>query len=1686
MGVVARAAMSAPGAPPGRRLSFFMVNVRGLTGGRLVQCLAWLREQQAHVGVLTETHSVADPNDLMRRQLGAGAFWPGVRFFHTPGTGRTGGVVVVLSPDCPLTLPTKHDDPLDTSGRVLRIDAFIDDTPFRLIGVYAPAQPADRGSFFSSTLANYLPPHDPTLTVVAGDFNVTLHQADRVACPVSNVCAGGASELRALMSSACLRDVWRDDNPTAAAFTHWSSSALSGKRLDRFLVTDGLSPAQATAAPAATAAFRAVSHILPSAPIPTDHLPVSLMLSCASSGVRRGKGIIGFPLRLLNSKEPVAVMTAFLETSVPLLMALPLSELIGAFVAWKSEFLEVAIAADKRYRRSRLQPARDADHCALSALEGMLAAAAAGEDVGAAAIVWLAQKDSAAAAWRALFAPARAVAATLDQAKGDTSSYYYHQQARVRHEATLIASLNKPGRSPSDPPQPESLRDPEEVPHALQYVVDFYSSDSPFGLFRPHSGTDPGAQATLLTSLRRRLDGPLADLAEGVDCADVALTGMLTPEELQLALAHAARGTVPGGDGIPYEVYRFWRGALSPLLLRVFNTGFVEADRASPAPFRNLLSCVMCLLSKPGKPADELEGYRPIALLNADVKLVMSIIANRLQVPLDYLVDIGQGAFIHGRDVSHNVRYHLALAARVRDLGLPGWLMHCDLTKAYDTVDRDWLDQAMTAMGFKPTGVVRWCRILLAGANVRVRVNGFLTDSFPMTSGIFQGSALSCMEWVIVLQPVMSYMSSLQAAGTLSTPRLPGPDGVGHGPDAPPAQAFADDLTLVTCSPASDIKELQLALTLSRSAGNPAESIGKFFLTHLNGPTPDELRFEAGVRERHAVTGYPLRDVNAAVSRHLGVPIAPGDLDAVIAAAYGTMAGAMRVATRRWDGVAPTLIGRAHVAGQCIASKLVYQAGFTMTVRAHLQAMQQVVNGWVAASARAEEVTPFATCLYPCASVSRLPRGLGGIGLPDLESHAMAMRAKAIWQLFGFNSHPWAALYASEVAKPAAGASHLPPGPLWVVTQPAAFPGLGMDATPIVREGVKAFKQLRIARIVHPDGQPFESVMREATFGNDAMSDFGRAAWLGLSTDTARHWRRLCDVRAAWCQPGNLPPAALADLNTIISALPTAWRRHVCCAAAPPAPWSHVGTDSATGWSILRGKDPMAPDGAVCRWLVWPSGRLHPLPGDAPAAVGRPGGAAEVVTRPKPSRCWLRADYDFHEAELLKLDPDDRCAVTEPWLMGVWSTMQLDPRAWGIPEVVGISEAVPLFTMSVRAARRHLCRTAAVSEDGGFGSKVYGVRSAGAVFPRAWRLSGVAAVDAGALADHVAFPAPQLARRGLLGQDERWRRTLELVRVGCEPAELDNPPAWMHDLQSGAGPSAPRPLNKIQLRRAEEEAAAQAQPPPGGVPVADPNLPDGFAQVWVRLLDQTIHRPFVITAWRILHCCLGCNAFLAATRLNPSTAPPDGNGVPDVSTACCGAPSCATLPDPPFETLAHTFIDCPEARPAVQWLCDTWGALTGGASPPLTAAVLLADDLSGWVGAPMAKAKKKELRAWTRLRVAIIGAIWRVRCDRSTGGLRGDSLARSSVRLALASVTGAIQRDWQRTEEDITTVDDGFFCVDWWRGFDAERDKEWFCDQWAMPPLLCAVHAAPGPAAGDTTYTLDVRVGVVGQVPLPV
>ncbi|MGQ2958652.1 MAG: hypothetical protein ACT6RW_28210, partial [Agrobacterium sp.] len=62
------------------------------------------------------------------------------------------------------------------------------------------------------------------------------------------------------------------------------------------------------------------------------------------------------------------------------------------------------------------------------------------------------------------------------------------------------------------------------------------------------------------------------------------------------------------------------------------------ADTTDPAPLAEFLTGVITLVPKAGKPRDQVAGYRPITLLNCDVRLVARALEDLLQLPLDLLV----------------------------------------------------------------------------------------------------------------------------------------------------------------------------------------------------------------------------------------------------------------------------------------------------------------------------------------------------------------------------------------------------------------------------------------------------------------------------------------------------------------------------------------------------------------------------------------------------------------------------------------------------------------------------------------------------------------------------------------------------------------------------------------------------------------------------------------------------------------------------------------------------------------------------------------------------------------------------------------------------------------------------------------------------------------------------------------
>ena len=192
-----------------------------------------------------------------------------------------------------------------------------------------------------------------------------------------------------------------------------------------------------------------------------------------------------------------------------------------------------------------------------------------------------------------------------------------------------------------------------------------------------------------------------------------------------------------------------------------------------------------------GKGADKAQpaSYRPITLLNTDYKLAARVIASRLGALLNHVVDSTQTGFLPQRWIGDNILAHLETIDFHQYSQQPGVLLFLDFEKAFDRLDRPWMERCMAAVGFG-AGAQRWVSLLHAGTTARVAFNGWHTARFPVQSGVFQGSPLSPLLFVLAVQPMAAHARQLaaqQGLHALSTPL---------GQPAPFMHCHADDTTI--------------------------------------------------------------------------------------------------------------------------------------------------------------------------------------------------------------------------------------------------------------------------------------------------------------------------------------------------------------------------------------------------------------------------------------------------------------------------------------------------------------------------------------------------------------------------------------------------------------------------------------------------------------------------------------------------------------------------------------------------------------------------------------------------------------------------------------------------------------------------------------------------------------------------
>ena len=178
-------------------------------------------------------------------------------------------------------------------------------------------------------------------------------------------------------------------------------------------------------------------------------------------------------------------------------------------------------------------------------------------------------------------------------------------------------------------------------------------------------------------------------------------------DDLKLSLDSMENNKSPGNDGLTREFYgKFWT-YIGDLLYESFRAGFIKNELST-----SQRQAIIKLLEKKDRDRRFIKNWRPISLLNIDVKLLSKTLASRLKDVLPSIIHSDQTAYVSGRFIGESARVISDILETSVKLNLDGYILTMDIEKAFDSMDHSFLIEALKVFGFGDI-FITWIKIIL-------------------------------------------------------------------------------------------------------------------------------------------------------------------------------------------------------------------------------------------------------------------------------------------------------------------------------------------------------------------------------------------------------------------------------------------------------------------------------------------------------------------------------------------------------------------------------------------------------------------------------------------------------------------------------------------------------------------------------------------------------------------------------------------------------------------------------------------------------------------------------------------------------------------------------------------------------------------------------------------------------------
>ena len=762
-----------------------------------------------------------------------------IGFAAEGGSGVHWGGVAILTYDDVTTVKSVAE----TSPDLVSVTVEHGEHVVPIVGVYAPAQPAQRVSFFQT-----LGPRIPDGAIVGGDWNcvadVTVDVQGPNALSYANV---GGILLSATMGEKGLADLRREQLGARAEHTRVGSTCLT--RLDRWYVpvdSDVLFNIQ-------------VKDDLRY----SDHLPVILELDWAVGERGHERRTIREDLMydpVVLSKVRSLIIEVYAGRGNREHKWAKWTNMVRDYLikqtdakrkrnAPKVRQLQMQLAIIRA--QMRIHGPQEGDVQLRAKLHGELRALASPE-VGEPT-----PDDHHRAAQKA-----EQCSAPFFKTHKDVAKQQWINQIKR-------AEQWEDGEEPTY--EQEAVTEPKQIPHEL---AKYYTMLL-------------GEKVIQQDNAREILDHMKHEAAEGKGVTPESkerLEQDITDDEIYDVMLTLPLGKQAGPDRIPNIVFKLLPKLLAPKLGSLLR----EAIEKGSLPM-HMLQGDIGLLFKKGE-RDEVRNYRPITLLQGAYKIFTRVLTRRMMKVVHEFVDEGQKGFVP-HTVLQDATYLLHLVEQyINDdcINRKGLMVFLDMEKAFDRVSYEFLLRGLEAVGFGPT-FIRTIKLMYDTARPpkrRIYANGYYSDWFDIKSGVAQGCPISPLLFLIVAQALRV---SIDREGV---------KGISIGDVITMISQFADDTTLVLQDTAQ-LKPAFKAINKWCAATGMRENLKKREGLAL-GSYRTQSKFAPGSRTKHKYVKSIKWAQEGEWVISLGVPIG-NDLDH--ATWWRKKIEAVRIIANKWKNI---------------------------------------------------------------------------------------------------------------------------------------------------------------------------------------------------------------------------------------------------------------------------------------------------------------------------------------------------------------------------------------------------------------------------------------------------------------------------------------------------------------------------------------------------------------------------------------------------------------------------------------------------------------------------------------------------------------------------------------------------------------------------------------------------------------